>query len=77
MKEICLSELPLRHSGEVIKISCEERFKNRLNELGIYEGAIITPVLKSPFGEPRAYCASDSVTALRNSDCDMIMVRAL
>lgn len=77
MKEICLSELPMNKRGEVVDINCEKRLKNRLYELGIFDGAVISPVLKSPFGEPRAYNVSGSLIALRGSDCDKISVKAL
>ncbi len=72
-----LNQLMLNQSAVVEQINCSDKLKNRLYELGIYEGAVITPVLKSPFGEPKAYRAGDSVIALRNSDCDNITVKKL
>ena len=74
MKQICLSELPLNTQAEVIKIDCEKNLKARLNELGLFEGEVISPMLISPLGEPRAYKIGGALIALRNSDCDKITV---
>lgn len=72
-----LNQLKLFQSAVVEHINCSDKLKNRLYELGIYEGAVIMPVLKSPFGEPKAYRAGDSVIALRSSDCKDITVNQL
>lgn len=77
MKQICLSELPLNTRAEVVKIDCEKNLKTRLNELGLFEGEVISPVLKSPLGEPKAYKIGGALIALRNSDCDIITVKRI
>ena len=74
MKQICLSELPLNTRAEVVRIDCAKSLKARLNELGLFEGEVISPVLKSPLGEPMAYKIGGALIALRNSDCDKITV---
>ena len=77
MKQICLSELPLNTRAEVVKIDCEKSLKTRLNELGLFEGEVVFPVLKSPLGEPMAYKIGGALIALRNSDCDKITVKRI
>lgn len=77
MKQICLSELPLNTRAEVISIDCEKSLKTRLNELGLFEGEVITSMLKSPLGEPMAYKIGGALIALRNSDCEKITVKRL
>lgn len=69
-----LSELELNKIANIKNINCEKNLKRRLNDLGLYEGSEIIPVLKSPFNEPRAYMFNGSVIALRKSDCDKITV---
>jgi Fe2+ transport system protein FeoA len=69
-----LSELEINKTAAVKEINCEKSLKSRLNDLGMYEGSKIIPVLKSPFKEPRAYLINGSLIALRKSDCDKITV---
>ena len=77
MKQICLSELPLNTRAEVVKIDCEKSLKTRLNELGLFEGEVISAMIKSPLGEPMAYKIGGALIALRNSDCDKITVKRI
>ena len=72
MKILRLSELPMNTPAKVVSIGCDERLKQRLGELGLYEGETVTAVLKSPLGQPRAYMIGGAVIALRNSDCKKI-----
>lgn len=48
--------------------------KKRFSDLGIFKGATITPLFKSPFGEPTAYEILGAVMALRKNDSDCIFV---
>ena len=49
--------------------------KRRLLDLGIVKGTLITPVLRSPSGEPIAYDIRGSLIALRNETTNLIEVQ--
>lgn len=46
----------------------------RLLDLGIVKGTTITPVLKSPSGDPTAFLVRGSTIALRKEDAKLIEV---
>ena len=74
MKSIQLNLLPLGKTARVATVKCNDKLKSRLSDLGLYEGNEVCPVLKSPFGEPRAYRINEATIALRDSDCKKITV---
>lgn len=73
--EIKLCDLPIKQNAVVTQIDCMQRLKERMSDLGIYEGAVISPILKSPFNDPKAYRVCDTTIALRNSDAEKITVQ--
>ena len=78
MEEKCsLNNLPLRKSAQIDSVECSENLKNRLYDLGILNGAVITPLYHSPFGDPTAYLIKNAVVALRQKDCKNIFVTPL
>ena len=76
MKNNCckLSELPLMTEAAITSVEIDNALTRRMAQLGISRGEMITPVFKSPFGDPIAYGVSGSVIALRSSDCRGIIV---
>ncbi len=74
MRSTQLNLLPLGRTAKVVRVDCNNKLKNRLSDLGLYEGNDICPVLKSPLGEPRAYRINEATIALRDSDCKKITV---
>ena len=46
----------------------------RILDMGIIDGAKIMRLFSSPFGDPTAFLISDTVIALRQADCDKILV---
>lgn len=74
MKKMQLSHLPLGRTARVATVKCNNKLKNRLSDLGLYEGNEVCPVLKSPLGEPRAYRINGATIALRDKDCENITV---
>jgi len=73
---------PITHlkPGEcaVIKaLISKSTIRKRLLDLGMIEGTKIECVLKSPCGDPIAYCVRGAVIALRNEDSDCIIVDKL
>ena len=50
-----LNDLKLGEEARINNICCNETIARRLMDLGIVENTKITPILKSPSGNPRAY----------------------
>ncbi len=76
MKNYCckLSELPLMTEASITGVDTGSALTRRMAQLGIARGEKITPVFKSPFGDPVAYSVKGCVVALRKSDCETIKV---
>ena len=75
MKETCkLSELPLTVRATVAGFDEKNALTERLRQLGIDEGETITPLFRSPFGDPTAYAVKDCLIALRKTDCSRVTV---
>ena len=49
--------------------------KRRLLDLGIIKGTTITPVLKSPSGDPTAFEIRGALIALRKEDALLIKIK--
>lgn len=74
MKICSLNKLKPGRTAKVARVECNDKLKNRLSDLGLYEGNVVCPVLKSPLGETIAYRINGATIALRNSDCEKITV---
>lgn len=67
-----LSELPLNTVGIVKELNCNGNTKRRLLDLGLIKGTNITPVFKSPSGDPTAFEIRRTIIALRKEDSNLI-----
>jgi ferrous iron transport protein A len=75
MEEKCtLDMLSLNKSGVICAVNCQENLKNRLYDFGVLNNSVITPIYRSPFGDPTAYLIKNAVVALRKKDCANITV---
>lgn len=74
MNKILLTSLPIDTSATVINLNCTGIIRRRLLDLGIVKGTTITPILKSPSGDPTAFLVRGSTIALRKEDADLIDV---
>lgn len=72
-----LDKLPLNHRGIVIELNCNTSIKRRLLDLGLVPGTYITPVFRSPFGEPTAFEFRNTIISIRNDDCINIKVKVI
>ena len=73
-QEKTLSELPLNIKGSIKKLNCVGNIRRRLLDLGLVEGTLITPILISPSGDPRAFSIRGTVIAIRKEDTNLITV---
>ena len=67
-----LYELPLNTVGIVNNLNCNGNIRRRLLDLGLIKGTKITPVFKSPSGDPTAYEIRKTLIALRKEDSMLI-----
>lgn len=74
IKAINLPDAPLGSACKVIGIDGGTFMKRRLMDLGLTEGAVISPLFASLSGNPRAYNLRGAVIALRSEDAKYITV---
>lgn len=70
-----LYELPLNQIGIVNNLNCNGNIRRRLLDLGLVNGTQITPILKSPSGDPTAYEIRKTLIALRKEDSELIELK--
>lgn len=70
-----LSELPLNTIGIIDELNCNGNIRRRLLDLGLVKGTKITPIFKSPSGEPTAYEVRRTIIALRKEDSKLISLK--
>lgn len=70
-----LYELPLNTIGIINDLNCNGNVRRRLLDLGLVKGTKITPVFKSPSGDPTAYEIRKTLIALRKEDSKLINLK--
>jgi len=72
-----LSSLTGREKAEVVRLSplCRGLERNRLLDLGMVPGSIITVDLVSPSGSPTAYRVRGAAIALRREQAERVLIR--
>ena len=70
-----LYELPLNTVGIIDELNCNGNTRRRLLDLGLVKGTKITPVFKSPSGDPTAYEIRKTLIALRKKDSKLIILK--
>ena len=73
-QEKTLNDLPLNTKGHIKKLNCIGTIKRRLLDLGLVEGASITPILTSPSKDPRAFSIRGTLIAIRREDAKLITI---
>ena len=70
-----LCDLPLNEVGIIDNLNCNENIKRRMLDLGLIKGTKITPIFKSPSGDPIAYEIRKTLIAIRKEDSSMITLK--
>lgn len=70
-----LYKLPLNAVGIIDELNCTGNIRRRLLDLGLVKGTKITPIFKSPSGDPTAYEIRRTLIALRKEDSKHITVK--
>ena len=71
---IPLSDLELNEKAKVVDIKCDSNEKRRYLDLGIVKDTVLTPIFKSPFGNPTAYEIRKTIIAIRKENANKIRV---
>lgn len=72
-----LSNLGLEKTAIVQKVHLRGNLRRRLLDLGFSPGVAVTPLFRSPLGDPTAYQILGSIIALRKEETDQIEVTPL
>jgi len=70
-----LYELPLNTVGIIDNLNCTGNIRRRMLDLGLIKGTKITPVFKSPSGDPIAYEIRKTLIAIRKEDSQCITLK--
>ena len=71
---MCLNDLCIDDMGIIKVINCNGVIRRRLMDIGFLPGSLVSCVLSSPSGNPRAYLIKGSLIALRNEDAGGVEV---
>ncbi|WP_129626750.1 FeoA family protein [Candidatus Oscillochloris fontis] len=74
MQPITLADLPRGASAQVLTLHGVGPERQRMIDLGILPGTIISVEVRSPLGDPTAYRVRDTVIALRREQAQRIEV---
>lgn len=70
-----LCDVPQGKDVMVLSVTCEERMRKRLQELGLMEGSRVRPLFSAAFGDPKAYLVREAVLGIRNRDAGQILCK--
>lgn len=70
-----LTDLPLKHTAEILSIEGDSNSLNRLTELGLRSGKQIQVLQKTPFNGPIVIQVEQSLIALRSEEAVCITLK--
>jgi len=73
-EEIPLSSVSLHITCRIRRLASRDQARQRLLHIGFAPTAQVTPIRRSPAGDPTAYSVSGAVVALRKEQADEIIV---
>ena len=69
-----LADARINEKTVVAELTAEGATRRRFFDLGIVRDTEVTPLFKSPFGDPVAFLIRGTVIALRLADCKTIII---
>lgn len=69
-----LNKLPLNATAKILDINCSSNIKRRLLDLGFIKNTNITPILKSPSGDPVAFEIRGTIIGIRKEETQLITI---
>ncbi len=73
-REIPLSSAPLGSPCRITRLAASGLTRRRLLDIGLVPGACVSPVRRSPAGDPTAYSVKDTLVALRAEEASQVIV---
>ena len=70
---ISLDSIDIGKALKVFSVGSEFQMVQRLKDIGVVENTVITCLMSSPLGDPRAYGIRGAVIALRREDARQIL----
>ena len=75
IKNICLKDLKMGEMGIITSLSAQGTIKRRLLDIGLVDNTEVQCILDSPSKDPKAFLIRGAVIALRNEDCQNVLIR--
>lgn len=75
-KQKTMADLLPGEKGTVRGLKAESGMRRRLQDLGLTEGTKIACVGQSPLGDPRCFLIRGAAIAIREADCEAVVVEA-
>lgn len=69
-----LNDLKPGDSGRIIAVAAPESIRQRLMDLGLFEGALVMMLSPAPLGDPIRVRVLDTVLALRRNEAELIFI---
>ena len=69
-----LADVKINETAVVKELTAGGAARRRFLDLGIVRDTEVTPLFKSPFGDPVAFLIRGTVIALRLADCKTIII---
>ena len=73
-RNMTLNNLPILSGAYISSIDITSSMRRRLFDFGFTIGSRVTPLFKSPLGDPTAYEIMGSIVALRNDIASKISI---
>lgn len=74
-EEVPLSSVPVGSPCRVTRLLVSDHVRRRLLDIGLVPATTVTPVRRSPAGDPTAYLIRGALVALRQEQADKVMVQ--
>lgn len=71
----CLNDLQMGEVGVITSLMAQGSIKRRLLDIGLVDDTEVQCILNSPSQDPKVFLIRGAVIALRNEDCQNVLIR--
>lgn len=71
----CLNDLQMGEVGVITSLMAQGSIKRRLLDIGLVDDTEVQCILNSPSQDSKAFLIRGAVIALRNEDCQNVLIR--
>ena len=71
----CLNDLQMGEVGVITSLMAQGSIKRRLLDIGLVDDTEVQCISNSPSQDPKAFLIRGAVIALRNEDCQNVLIR--